>query len=95
MPQNKLFEKIRAVRNELRQHEQFGPLVAERYLISGGDLIGHWFCFENADVKWSFDSGEVEVWLDGKMEGEFLLETLKQVNETLDQPQPAPIAKAA
>ena len=68
-----LSERIQAVRNDLTENHNFGSLLSERYLIANGDLIGQWFCFENADIKWRFDSESAEIWRNGTLDGDFSL----------------------
>lgn len=62
-----LFQLINIVRSQLTQYGEFGELLSEKFLILDGDLCGQWFCFENVDIKWRFDSQQCEVCKNGEV----------------------------
>ena len=60
MSDKPLFKLIHKVRELLKNAGEYGNLISEKFLITNGDLVGQWFCFENADIKWQFDSNTAE-----------------------------------
>ena len=60
MQKTPLFNLIHTVRQNLKEIGQFGKLISEKFLITDGEFVGQWFCFENADVRWRFDSNQAE-----------------------------------